>query len=151
MVGVKDAVHYGVAEHHIGMCHIDFGSQYAAAVFKLAGAHTAEEVKVLLYRAVAPRAVLARRRHRAAVGAYFLKGLVVNVGKPLAYKQFGPLVELFEIVGGIVYTGPFETEPADVVLNRVYIFGVFLDRVGVVKTQVGLAAILLCKTEVEAY
>ena len=58
MMSVKDAIHDRVAEHHVGVSHIDLGAEHLAAVLKLASAHAAEEVEVFLYRAVAVRAVL---------------------------------------------------------------------------------------------
>ena len=45
---------------------------------------------------------------------------------------------------------PIEAQPVDILLNRVYIFCIFLHRIGVVKTQVGLATILLCQSEINA-
>ena len=45
---------------------------------------------------------------------------------------------------------PIETQPSDVVLDRIDVFDVFLDRVGVVKAQVAVAAELERDPEVEA-
>ena len=151
VVGMEYAVHDGIAEHHVGVRHVDLGAQHLAAVGELAGAHAAEQVEVLLDAAVAVGAVLAGRRHRAAPLTYLVEGLVVDVSQAFLYQKFGPLVELFEIVGGIVLLGPVEAQPVDVLLDGVDILGVLLDGVGVVEAQVGLAAVLLRQSEINAY
>src|SRR5213075_1345223 len=53
----------------------------------------------------------------------------------------GPVVELVEVVGGVVeMVAPVEAEPADVLLDRVDVLLLFLDRVRVVEAQVAAAA-----------
>ena len=151
VVGMEDAVHDGVAEHHVGVRHVDLGAQHLAAVGELACTHAAEQVEVLLDRAVAVGAVLARRGHRAAPLANLVEGLVVDVSQTFLYQEFGPLVELLEIVRGVVLLGPVEAQPVDVLLDGVDILGVLLHGVGVVEAQVGLAAVLLRQSEINAY
>ena len=148
---MEDAVHDGVAEHHVGVRHVDLGAQHLGAVGELAGAHAAEQVEILLDAAVAVGTVLARRRHRAAALADLVEGLVVDVSQAFLYQKFSPLVKLFEIVGSIVLLGPVEAQPVDVLLYGVDILGVLLDGVGVVEAQVGLAAVLLRQTKINAY
>ena len=147
---MEDAVHDGVAEHHVGVRHVDLGAQHLAAVGELAGAHAAEEVEVLLDAAVAVGAVLARCGNSTAALANLVEGLVVDICQAFLNQELGPLVELLEIVGGIVLLGPVEAQPVDVFLDGVYILCVFLHGVGVVETQVGLAAVLLCQSEINA-
>jgi len=150
VVGMEDAVHDGVAEHHVGVGHVDFGAEHLGAVGELAVAHAAEEVEVLLGGAVAEGAVGAGGGDGAAAGAYLVERLVVDIGQTFLYQQAGPFVELLEIVGGVVDFGPVETEPADVLLYGVDILGVLLDGVGVVEAEVGAAAIFLGEAEVDA-
>ena len=151
VVGMEDAVHDGVAEHHVWVGHVDFGAQHLGAVGEFAGAHAAEEVEVFLDRAVAVGAVLARRGDGAASLANLVEGLVVDIGQSFLYQELGPLVELLEVVGGVVLLGPVEAQPMDVLLDGVDIFGVFLHGVGVVETEVGFAAVFLCQSEINAY
>ena len=151
VVGMEDAVHDGVAEHHVGVAHADLGAEHLAAVLELAGAHAAEQVEVLLDAAVAVGAVGAGGGHRAAAGADLVERLVVDVRQTLLYQQLGPLVELLEIVGGVVLLRPVEAQPVDVLLYGVHILGVLLDGVGVVEAQVRLAAVLLSQSEINAY
>src|SRR5690606_25904064 len=62
-----------------------------------------------------------------------------------------PLVELFEIVGRMIEVlAPVKAKPAHVALDRVDIFLLFLDRIGVVKAQMTAPAELLGDPEVEA-
>src|SRR5206468_4033362 len=62
----------------------------------------------------------------------------------------GPVEELMEVVGGVVeMLAPVEAEPTDVFLDRLDVFLLFLDRVGVVEAQVATPAELLGDPEVE--
>src|SRR6185312_14600739 len=49
----------------------------------------------------------------------------------------------------VEFIGPFETEPADVFLDAIHIFDIFGDGIGIVETQICLAAILLRQTEIQ--
>ena len=62
MGGVQDAVEHRIAQVDVARRHVDLGAQHAGAVRKLAGAHAAEEIEVLLDRALAERAVRCRPR-----------------------------------------------------------------------------------------
>ena len=48
VIGVDNTIHNRVAEQHIGVCHIDLGTQHAAAVLELACTHTLKQIQVLL-------------------------------------------------------------------------------------------------------
>ena len=148
--GVDDAVHNRVAEVHVVGGHVYLGAEYLLAVGKLSGFHAAEEVEILLRAAVAPRAFGARNGHRAASRANLLLGLVVHIGLALFDELFGPEIELVEIVGGVVFACPPESEPLNVLLYRVYVFDVLLDGVRVVEAQVAFAAVFLREAEIEA-
>ena len=75
----------------------------------------------------------------------------VDVGQPSPDQLLGALIELLEVVGGVVLAvAPVEAEPADVLLDGVDVLDVFLDRVGVVEAQVAAAAELGGDAEVEA-
>ena len=150
MMGVLDTVEYRVTEHHIGMRHIYLRAEHLLAVGIFAGLHFPEEAQVLLYAAVAPRAVLARGLDRAAVLPHLLLGLVIDVCLALEYHLLGPLIELVEIIGSVAFLLPLESQPLDVLFDCVHIFGVLLRRIGVVVAEVGLSVIFLGKAEVYA-
>ncbi len=65
--------------------------------------------------------------------------------------MFGPLVELLEIIGGVVEVrSPVEAEPAHVALDGVDVFLILLHRIGIVEAQMAAAAELLGDAEIEA-
>ncbi len=147
---VQDPVEHRVAQVDVGRGHVDLRPEHPGAVRKLARAHALEQVEALLDRAVAPGAVRARLGEGAAVLADLVGGEVVDVGLAGLDQVDGPVVELVEVVGGVVeMLAPVEAEPADVLLDRVDVLLLFLDRVGVVEAQVAAAAELLGDPEVE--
>src|SRR3954465_11837191 len=60
VVGMQNAVETRITQIDVAGRHVDLGAQHAGAVGKLAGAHTAEKVKVLFRSPVAEWAVAAR-------------------------------------------------------------------------------------------
>ena len=57
---------------------------------------------------------------------------------------------MFEVVAGIVDSCPVEAKPANVLLDGVYVFGVFFYGVGVVEAQVCFSAVFLSEAEIKA-
>ena len=83
--------------------------------------------------------------------AHLVRRLVVDIGLAGADQVLGPVVELLEIVRGVVEVlAPVEAEPAHVALDRVDVLLLLLGRVGVVEAQVAAAAELLRDAEIEA-
>ena len=86
-----------------------------------------------------------------AVLADLVRGEVVDVGLARLDQQDRPLVELLEVVGGVVEVlAPVEAEPAHVLLDGVDVLLLFLGGVRVVEAQVAAAAELLGDPEVQA-
>ena len=151
MRGVKDPVQHGVAHVDVRRRHVDPRAQHARAVGKLAGPHPGEQVEALVDRAIAPRPVAARLGQRAAVLADLVGGQVVDVRVAVADQMDAPVVELLEVVRGVVEVlAPVEPEPADVALDRVDVLLLLLDRVGVVEAEVAVTAEVAGDAEVEA-
>ncbi len=148
--GMDYTVHDRVAEEHVGVRHVYLGAQHLLAVGELAATHALEQIEILLHRPIAPWRRCARLRDRSSRQTYLLLRLVVDVSQPFLYKLDGPLVQLVEVIRGITLLGPLESQPRYVALYRVDILRVLLDGVGVVETQVALAAVFLGKTEVYA-
>ena len=90
--GVQDAIEHRIAQIEVARCHVDLGAQDASAVRELAGAHAAQQVEVLLGRAIAIGAVAAGLGERAAIGADLLRRQIVDVGVAVAHQMLGPLV-----------------------------------------------------------
>ena len=82
MLGVDDTVHNRVAEEHIRVRHVDFGTQHLRAVGKFTVLHADKEVEILLDRAVAPRRLLARFGDGTAIFANLLLRLVIDISQP---------------------------------------------------------------------
>ena len=149
VLGVEDAIHDRVTHVEVRVRHIDLGAQRARAVGELAVLHALEQVEVLLHRPVAPGAVLARLRQGAAILSHLLRGQIAHIRPALADEDLRPLIKLLEVIGGEEQTvTPIPAEPADALHDGIHELGLFLDRVGVVKAQVALAAVLLRDAEV---
>ena len=147
---VLDAVKNRVAEHHVRGSHVDLRAENLLSVSVFSGLHVPEQTEVLLHGAVPVRALGSRLVHGAASLADLLLGLVIDVGLTALDHLLGPGVKLVEIVGSVKFLVPLEAEPLDVLLDRIDIFSVLLGRVGVVKAEVGLSAVLLGEPEVDA-
>ncbi len=151
MRGVHDPVQHRVAQVDVGRGHVDLRAEHARAVGELAGPHPREEVEVLVDRAIAPRRVATGLGQRAAVLADLVGRQVVHVRVAVADQVDGPVVELLEVVRGVVEVlAPVEAEPADVALDRVDVLLLLLDRVRVVEAEVAAAAEVTGDAEVEA-
>ena len=88
---------------------------------------------------------------RAAVLADLIGREVVDVRLARADELLGPLVELLEVVAGVIEVlAPVEAEPADVAHDRVDVLLALLGGIGVVEAQVAAAAELPGHAEVEA-
>ena len=150
VAGMADAVQGRIAHGHIGRGHVDLGTKHLFPVLEFAGAHAAEEIQVFLYRAVAAGAFLARFRKGAAVFAYLVGRKVVHIGLAPADEFFCIVVELLEVVGSVEFAiFPVPAKPADVFLDGVNVFDVFLGGVGIVKAEVAQAVEFLCYPEIE--
>ena len=145
-----DTVEKRVTEHHVRAGHVDFGSEHLFAVSIFARFHVAENLKVLLYASVSVWTLDTRFVHSAASFADFFLSLVIYIGETSLDEFLSPFIKLVKIVGSIFLFVPLETEPLDVLLDGIYVFGVFLCWVCVIKTQVRLSSILLGKSEIDA-
>ena len=150
VLGVQNTVHNRVTEEHIRVRHINLCTQHLLAIGKLAGTHTLEQVQVLLYRTVTPRRWLSGLGNSTTIQSNLLLCLVINIRQALLDKDNRPLVELVEVVRSVTLDSPIETEPLNIALNRIYILGILLYGVGIVKAKITLTAILLRQTEVYA-
>ena len=120
------------------------------SVGELPGLHAAEEVEVLRRRAVAERAVGAGHAGGAALLADRLARLAVDIGQAEFNQLLGPEVKLFEVVAGVVQSVPLEAEPADIVLDRLDVLGLFGGRVRVIEAEVALPAEFFRQPKVQA-
>ena len=81
---------------------------------------------------------------------HLIAGAVVYIGEALLDQLHGKLIELRKIIRRIEFFGPLKTEPLHIVLDVLHVFGFFRYGVGVVKAQVGFAAIFFAEAKVQA-
>src|SRR5439155_14597535 len=130
--------------------HVDLRAQRFGAVLEFPRPHPPEKVEVLLDRAVPMGRRAAGLRQRAAILADLVAAEIVHIGLARADELLGPLVELLEVVAGVVEVrAPVEAEPADVAHDAVDVLLALLRRVGVVEAQVAAAAELPGHAEVD--
>ena len=147
---VLDAVHDGIAEHHVGRSHVDLSPEHLLAVGILAVAHLAEKPEVLFGGAVPVGTFLSGGLHRSAACRNLFLALVVDIRHALDYHLLGPFVELVEVIGCVKLFLPIESEPLDVFLDGVDVLGILLCGIGVVVAEIGLASVLLREPEIDA-
>src|ERR1035437_9110386 len=73
---IENAVEHRIAQIDVARRHVDLSAQHPRAVPEFPGPHAAEQIEVLLHRAVAERTVLARLGQRAAIGTDLVLALV---------------------------------------------------------------------------
>ena len=150
MMMAQYAIERGVAHDEVGRGHVYLGAQHVLAVGELAGLHALKQIQTLLYGAVAVGAVYAGLGERAAILAHLFGRKVVHIGHALAYQVAGYLEQPVEEVGRIVEVRPLKAQPAYVALYGIDELRVLLGGVGIVKTQVALAAVLFRYAEIYA-
>ena len=95
---VDDAVDDGVAEVHVGVGHVNLRTQYHGALGQFTAVHFLKQSQILLYGAVAERAVNTSLRGRAFLCCNLLAGLLVDVSFAFAYQLHGKVPQLLEVV-----------------------------------------------------
>ena len=133
-----------VAEQHVGVSHVDLGTQYECAWFALTAIHELEQLEVFLNGTIAVWAVGTWASGGTLLLGNNLGALFVDISASLLDEPYGKVPELLEVVAGIVDIGPLKAQPLDIVLDALDVFCVLLDGVCIVEAQVALTAVLLC-------
>jgi len=126
----------------VGGWHVDLRAEGPRAVGELAGAHPPEEVEALVdgagrdtrYR---PRSVSVPRVFRTSSAVRSQ----TNASRP--DERLAELVEPLEVVRREVETVPGEAEPADVLLDRVDVLDVLLERIVSSKRRLQVQPVIL--------
>ena len=150
VMGVPDPQKQRVAHGHVGMGQVDPGSQHVGSVRELPRAHPAQQIQILLHRAVPIPARRPRGFYRSAMPANLLFRFTIDVGLPLPDQPYRDVVELLEVVAGVELLVPLETQPANVFLECSDILHVFGGRVGIVEAQVHGPVEFLRDPEIQA-
>jgi hypothetical protein len=150
MVSMPNTVEEWVAHLHIGCCHVNLGANDVGTVLKLSRPHLGEEVEVLFDASLSIRTRPARFGHGSSVLANLSLIETADIGLAFFNQLHGKAVHLLEVVRcEIKMVILVKAEPLHIVLNRVDIFGVFFDRVGVVKAKVAAALILTGQAKIQ--
>ena len=150
MLGMQNAVHDRIAHINVWRRHIDFRPQHSRPIGKLSGLHALKQIQIFFDRTNAKRTVFPRFSQRAAMLADLFRRKIVDVRLAIFDQLDRPLIQLVEIIRRVKQPIPPETEPLHVLHDGVDVLGIFLFRIRVVEAQVGLAAKLVGKSEVEA-
>ncbi len=149
MRGAQHPVNDRVAHVDVGACHVDLGAQHLFAVLELAIFHPLKQAQVFLHAPVAGGAFHPRLRQRAAVFGDLFRAHVANV-RLAVFDQFdGKFIHLVKVIACVKLPVPGKTQPLDILLDGVDVFHVLFGGVGVVKTQVALAVVLLFDAEID--
>ena len=145
MLDMLDAVDGRVAHVHVRAGQVDLGAQRFFAVGKLTRAHTAEQVEVLLRRAVTVGARAAGLAGVvAAVLLHFLAGQVIHVGLALLDELLGVLIAALKIVAAVENAAVrLGTQPFQILQDALHVLVTLAGGVRVVKAQVEQAAVVL--------
>ena len=144
LLDVLDAVDGRVAHVHVRAGQVDLGAQRFFAVGKLTRAHTAEQVEVLLRRAVTVGARAAGLAGVvAAVLLHLLAGQVVHIGLALLDELLGVLVAALKIITAVENAAVrLGTQPFQVLQDALHVLVTLAGGVRVVKAQVEQAAVV---------
>src|SRR6185503_13783931 len=150
MVQVKNSIHDWVAQIKVRGRHVDPGAERSRSIRELSVLHALEQIQILFNRTIAKRTFYAWFCQRPTVLTNFVGAEIAHVSFPGFDQLNGPLVELREVIGSVIETVPLESEPANIIHDGFDVFSLFLRRIGVVESQIALAAKLCGQSEVEA-
>ena len=148
--GLYDTIHDGVAEVHVGICHVELCAKHHRAFYSLRRVHRFEQSKALLNGTVAVWAWRSSGSRCAFLLCDLLRGLLVYISHAFVDHPNGKIPQLLEVIGSVIDVSPFESQPTDVVKDVFYIFVVLLRGIGIVEAKVANAIVFLCCTEVHA-
>lgn len=143
-----DAIDDGVPHVHVGVTHVNFGAQHTMPIWVIPRLHFLKQLKVVFNRAVAMRAVGARRRRTALLLSHGGGILVVDVGLSVFDEARGKGIERIEMIAGVEFTPiPCVPQPGNIPPNGIYIFLAFLLRIGVVEPQIDQAVVAFSQSK----
>jgi hypothetical protein len=150
MGGVADPIENGVTHDHVGMGHVDLGSQHVLPVTEFAGPHLLEQLQVLVHGTSAERTVSSRLSDGASELPDLLLAEGIDVRLALPNQDYRALIEPVEIVGSeIEVIPPIVPQPPNVLLNGSDVLHVFCEGIGVVEPEMTDTAVLRGQPEVQ--
>src|SRR5512140_1847799 len=119
-------VHNRIAQIDIRRRHVDLRAQGPTAVGKVTGAHPLKQIKILVWRPIAVRAVFARLGQRAAILAHLLSAEIANERVARLDELNGEEIELLKIIRGVIFPIPSESQPTDICFDRIDVLDILL-------------------------
>ena len=131
--------------------HINLSTKHLFTISKFAILHTLEKIKVFFYTAVSVWAFLAWLSKSATILADFLSIQIIYESQSTLNQLYSKVIQLAKIIRSIKHSViPAKAQPLYICLNGINVLSIFLDRIGIIKTKIALAIILLCQTEIKA-
>ena len=154
MMCMLDAINRRVAQIDVRRGHIDFGAQNMRAFGVFAEAHFAEQAQVFGHAALAEGRILAGFSERTTRGAHLFGRLRIDIGEVMLDQGFGELVEIVEIIAGVIQMIAAEgsviaTQPVHRFDDRIDVFLIFLFRIGIVEAQMAHTRVIGGQAEIE--
>ena len=144
MLHVGHAVNDRISHINIGRSHINLGAEHLFAVFIFSFLHLFKKTQVLLNRAVPVRTFLSGVVKVAPVLPDLLCRQVADKGLALFDQKHSALVHLLKIIRGKEKTiFKISAQPLYIRLDRLHKLHLFLGGIGIVKTEIKGAAVLL--------
>src|SRR5206468_9099172 len=151
MSRVPDPIDRRIAHVDVGARHVDLEPQHVRAVGKLARTHAPKKIEVFGSGTVAPGTRAPGFGQRPAQRTHLLGRLAVDVGKAVLDKPLGETIQSVVIVGRMIAVlAPVVTQPAYGARDRILVFDILFERVGVVVPKMTHAAVFRGEAEVEA-
>ena len=148
---MQDTVDHRVPQVEIRGSHVDLGAKHARAVREFTLPHAFEEVQVLLYRTIAIRAVPARLGQGAAVFPNLVGGQIAYIRLSGLDEVYRVIMKRLEVIRGIEHpVVPVETEPPDILDDRVHILHFFLGGIRIVEPEIAQPVIIAGEAKIQA-
>ena len=147
---MDNAIHNRVAEVHIGIGHIEFGSQHHGPFGCFRLIHLFKQCEILFHRSVSVRRGRSRHRWGSFLLCNLLAGLLIDVSIAATNHPYRKIPQLLEIFWSIIDVTPFKAQPLNIVENIFHIFIFFFARVGIIETKVAHTLVFFCHSEVHA-
>ena len=150
MMHVCDTVNDRITHIDVRGSHVNAGSQDLLAVRIFSRLHILKHLQILFHGALSAGIVLSRLREGASVLLDLLRGEIGDICLSLFNQFYSRLIHLSEIVRREEKPVlPVSAKPLDVRLDGLYKLDILLCRVGIIKTHIELAVVLLCQSVIQ--
>ena len=143
---VNDRIpHVDVRGRHVNLC-----TQHLFAVLVLSVPHFFEKAKILLHTSVTIRGFLSRFFERASISLYFIRRKIADIRLALLDQFHRSIIHRIKIIRCPEPLLPFPAKPSHICFDCVNIFDILLHGIGIIISQITLAAVLFCRRKIQA-